>query len=305
MLLVISYSSDEHLPIIEPFFDDNVRFLFCDKPFKVASDVDSLMRLEQDGGCFVVDPTWTIWTRRPFWTPGPENSVQEFCRLELRSSITQALMSVVPMGNWVNWPYSSDIAQEKLTVLNIARECGLNVPRHIVSNDLNYIETFSDNEFIVKPSRVTNRVGQIVPGVVYARPFNVAQIKEMVGSAHMTPVYIQEYIRKVSDWRVSFIDGEYQACSMKGVPDGDVDFRMHYDLLNYEGVRLPSEVETALCRLMQRLGLRYGAIDFVESGTGELFFLEVNPHGQFGWLEKSLGSGPNDFAKVLAEVLLA
>ena len=35
---------------------------------------------------------------------------------------------------------------------------------------------------------------------------------------------------------------------------------------------------------MRRLGLRYGRLDFL-SGEGEPTFLEVNPNGQFGWLD--------------------
>jgi hypothetical protein len=39
---------------------------------------------------------------------------------------------------------------------------------------------------------------------------------------------------------------------------------------------------------MRRLGLRYGRLDFL-SGGGEPTFLEVNPNGQFGWLDDPAG----------------
>lgn len=39
---------------------------------------------------------------------------------------------------------------------------------------------------------------------------------------------------------------------------------------------------------MRRLGLRYGRLDFL-SGDGEPTFLEVNPNGQFGWLDDPAG----------------
>ena len=39
---------------------------------------------------------------------------------------------------------------------------------------------------------------------------------------------------------------------------------------------------------MGRLGLRYGRLDFL-SGDGEPTFLEVNPNGQFGWLDDPAG----------------
>jgi hypothetical protein len=36
---------------------------------------------------------------------------------------------------------------------------------------------------------------------------------------------------------------------------------------------------------MSSLELRYGALDFVESLTGDVFFLEVNPSGQYLFCE--------------------
>ena len=39
---------------------------------------------------------------------------------------------------------------------------------------------------------------------------------------------------------------------------------------------------------MQRLGLRFGRLDFL-AGDGELSFLEVNSNGQFGWLDNPDG----------------
>ncbi len=38
-----------------------------------------------------------------------------------------------------------------------------------------------------------------------------------------------------------------------------------------------------------RLGLVYGAFDFVENKEGKITFLECNTNGQFRWLEDILG----------------
>jgi hypothetical protein len=46
---------------------------------------------------------------------------------------------------------------------------------------------------------------------------------------------------------------------------------------------LPRDVDGRVANLMRRLGLRFGRLDFL---TGEdIAFLEVNPNGQFGWLD--------------------
>ena len=40
---------------------------------------------------------------------------------------------------------------------------------------------------------------------------------------------------------------------------------------------------------MDDLGLSYGAFDFIEDVHGQPWFLEVNPAGEFAWLEVQLG----------------
>ena len=41
--------------------------------------------------------------------------------------------------------------------------------------------------------------------------------------------------------------------------------------------------------MLQTLGLVYGAFDFIRTPRGEDVFLEVNPTGEWAWLENSLG----------------
>lgn len=53
---------------------------------------------------------------------------------------------------------------------------------------------------------------------------------------------------------------------------------------------------------MDELGLVYGALDFVVTPDGQWVFLEVNPGGQFGWLQLYTGLSMTD---ALADVLAA
>ncbi|SDP10272.1 hypothetical protein SAMN04487905_1022 [Actinopolyspora xinjiangensis] len=41
---------------------------------------------------------------------------------------------------------------------------------------------------------------------------------------------------------------------------------------------------------MRRFGLLYGALDFVITPEGRWVFLEINPGGQYGWLEAATGA---------------
>jgi len=68
--------------------------------------------------------------------------------------------------------------------------------------------------------------------------------------------------------------------------DAQVDWR-HYDWANtaHEIVELDETVRAQLLEFMVRLELSYGAIDLVRGLDGVTYFLEVNPLGQWLWIE--------------------
>lgn len=52
---------------------------------------------------------------------------------------------------------------------------------------------------------------------------------------------------------------------------------------------LPGHIEEKIDEMMRLLGLQFGAIDMILQPDGEYVFLEVNPQGEWGMLEKYLG----------------
>jgi glutathione synthase/RimK-type ligase-like ATP-grasp enzyme len=52
---------------------------------------------------------------------------------------------------------------------------------------------------------------------------------------------------------------------------------------------LPNDVAKGCMDLVRRLGLRFGAIDLVLEPSGDYRFLEVNPNGQWGWIQTRTG----------------
>jgi hypothetical protein len=52
----------------------------------------------------------------------------------------------------------------------------------------------------------------------------------------------------------------------------------------------PVAVVTAVRLLMAEFGLVYGALDFVITPSGEWVLLEINPTGQYGFVENATGA---------------
>lgn len=80
-----------------------------------------------------------------------------------------------------------------------------------------------------------------------------------------------------------------------------VDWRSDYDALSYELIDPPEHVALGVGALMHTFGLVYGALDFVVTPDGGWTFLEINPGGQYGWLEAHTGA---PLTGVLADLLM-
>jgi glutathione synthase/RimK-type ligase-like ATP-grasp enzyme len=121
----------------------------------------------------------------------------------------------------------------------------------------------------------------------------------------LAPVILQDEIAKRSDIRVTMVDTDVFAVSIEsqGSPETTTDWRRPAASdLPMSSIMLPRSVEHACLNLLHALGLRFGAIDLVHSRDGEYYFLEINPTGQWGWLEVQLGLPiSNSIAAALAK----
>jgi glutathione synthase/RimK-type ligase-like ATP-grasp enzyme len=66
--------------------------------------------------------------------------------------------------------------------------------------------------------------------------------------------------------------------------------------------QLPDEEALRCCELVRRLGLQFGAIDLVYTPESRYVFLEINPNGQYGWVEERTGLSIN---RAIADALCA
>lgn len=59
-------------------------------------------------------------------------------------------------------------------------------------------------------------------------------------------------------------------------------------LCKLDHYKLPQHIEDSCREYVANAGLVFGALDLVEH-SGEFYFLEINPNGEWGWLEKTVG----------------
>ena len=99
----------------------------------------------------------------------------------------------------------------------------------------------------------------------------------------------QEYIPKQYELRIAYVDGEFFTGKVPGENNETTDWRtIRGRVVAWEPYELPAAVCEKITTLMQRLGLTFGAIDMIRNRSGEYVFLEVNPQGEWGMLQKDL-----------------
>jgi len=110
------------------------------------------------------------------------------------------------------------------------------------------------------------------------------------------PMIFQQAINKAYELRVVYIAGLFftgridTAVVASQYEDGSAttDWRTHTGASQWQSYELPNALKEKLQALMQSLQLSFGAIDIIRQPDGEYVFLEVNPQGEWGMLQRDL-----------------
>jgi glutathione synthase/RimK-type ligase-like ATP-grasp enzyme len=99
---------------------------------------------------------------------------------------------------------------------------------------------------------------------------------------------LQEEIPRDADIRATIIGPHCFVAEIKS-DKRIIDWRDPKSDVRYAVSSLGEEICEKCRQVLNRLGLVYGAFDFIRTPDGDLVFLEVNPTGEWAWLEDELG----------------
>ncbi len=191
---------------------------------------------------------------------------------------------------WVNRKESIvRVSSNKLYQQQIAQRCGLKTPQTIISNDPESVMAFStkENGLLLKTLGYM-KLDAAGNDFLYSERFSHEELLNSPDAIQACPLFAQQYVEKRYEYRVMVIGNQVLACRIDSQASSmtRTDWR-HYDFDNVEHIRveLPIIVQKHLLRFMRKIELNYGAIDLIEMPNGEYVFLEVNPCGQWGWIE--------------------
>ncbi len=190
-------------------------------------------------------------------------------------------------------------AEQKTYQLRVARQIGLAIPRTIVTNSAQQIRAAYDRfnqRMIVKPART----GYVDLGTEQLSIYTsqvLAEHLDHLCEARLSPAIYQELIEKRSDVRVTYVGGRLFIVEIDSQTDdaAKLDWRRTQNPnLPHRRAELPASICENLLQLMAMLCLEYGAINLIRTLDDEYVFLEINPNGQWQWLDDMLEMGITD-----------
>jgi MvdC family ATP-grasp ribosomal peptide maturase len=250
-----------------------------------------------------------VWARK-LWQPQMDADLDERYReMCVRESVAalEGFLDALHDARWVNDIQRERAAENKQRQLRIAAQAGLRIPRTLVTNDPTMARQFfveTEGQMVAKLLRPLTISMNAPTLFVYTSKVSEEDLASAETLRH-SPMVFQELIPKERELRVAWVAGEAftGALDASGTSRGQTDWRLAApEECRWQKAELPTEVSRSLQSLMSDLGLVFGAIDLICTPAGEHVFLEVNPGGEWGMLQRDLGL---PIADAIARALLS
>lgn len=273
-VLILTHPEDAHADAVEQHLKDHEVDVYRTDTTGLGGSLPLVAHLGgaaplsgRLGGCDLAQVR-CVWHRRP----GEPAAEEEAGAAELRAGVGGVLAALPHL----NHPADMAAAALKPHQLVTAARCGLRVPDTLVTTRRGAAEVHQQRHqgrVVVKPLSRGVAASRVTPDdrTGWFRPI------------HLT----QQRIDKVFDIRMTMVDGRPFTVR---IDSPHLDWREDPDGCGYQLVHAPPRIAEKVGTLLTALRLRYAAIDFAVDRAGTWWFLEVNPNGQWLWLEQATGA---------------
>ena len=245
--------------------------------------------------CRYADQIWhvgpnlrSVWWRQPTFlrnTPGKALTIEQQLDRSQWSAAMRGLM-LLDQARWFNNPAATYRAESKPNQLREAYKLGFDVPETLMTND-----KFADIPNLIGARLAVKSVDTVLLADADNQHFGYTIVADWPDCAdedfHAAPVTCQALLSQKLDLRVTIV-GKHLWCTTVetegGGSEGDWRLTPQKDLVNKEH-EPPTTVKDRCLNLVRRLGLSYGAIDLALC-AGRYWFIEINPTGEWGWLDR-------------------
>ncbi len=299
-VLVITTEPDAHLDHVRELAA-SIDFVVID-PNKFPDEFD--LSFEECNGKYLpasirvdLSNIDAVWHRKPTFKQYAElTQVQKKYRKMARSSYYNFVTGIYALLRnklWISDWWAIKKAESKLYQLEIAQENGMLVPPTLITNNPEKALQFCKN---VGRAVVKSLSDELVEDkdTAYALFTTRVDTDEDFSNLDLNPSIFQKEIADGTDIRVTVVENEifpaeiikynnltYESDWRLGIGTDNFAIRQH-DVF-------PDQLKTKCVQIVQEMGLKFGAIDLIKDKNGDYWFLEINPNGQWLFIEEMSG----------------
>lgn len=205
----------------------------------------------------------------------------------------KSLWRAINENVWLNAPYRLLRASNKPEQLTIASSIGFNIPDTYIGVNYKSIKNFYKNnsgKIIAKAVKHGFNFDGDKARVAATQKIDEAALDSLKDYANI-PMIFQSHIAKQYDIRVIVVGSEVFATAIdsQSHEETKIDWRLsdcHKIPLNQYKISLPKKIRNLCLDMTRKFKLRYSAIDLILGKDGYYYFLELNPNGQWAWIEQ-------------------
>ncbi|MER7419708.1 MvdC/MvdD family ATP grasp protein [Micromonospora peucetia] len=240
-----------------------------------------------------LDAVTAVWFRRPGIPVAPAQLGESHARFVVEES-RQFVGDVWETLDVPALPAPRPVvlrAQQKIRQLQLALRLGFDLPATVVGNDPDAVlELFGDTSgrLITKQAGLTDLGDELMR---FTEPVSHRDIGHVAGVRHC-PFIAQARVPKKVELRVTVVGDRVFTAAIDSQRSNHAryDWRRQDDrntpMSRYD---LPEDVAARCVALTRALGLRYGALDLIVTPDGRYVYIEINPSGQYLWVEEETG----------------
>ena len=232
-----------------------------------------------------------VWHRKAWGITVPEELDEDYTKIFMKeyASLRYNLFTLLEDVPWIN-PLQNEnkIDGNKLHQLKLAKKNNLTIPKTIFSNDSEKITNFFHESCNGKMVAKLHGVISKSMGGENFLSTNIIDENSLqnIADIEYCPMIFQPYIEKEYELRIVYLDGEFFTGKINN--SENADWRIAQGNYFWSAYDLPENIKANITSMMKEMGLYIGAIDMIKGKDGNYYFLEVNPQGEWGMLQKEL-----------------
>lgn len=297
MILFITSTFDPHVDyLIDHIKGDFFRFNTDDFLSYHQIDVElssysmTSKVINRTGSSLNLDTPVSIYYRRPTIPTVINNIKTQDTRqliLDETKEFLRQLYNSLPHSKWLGTPWDIEFSSGRLHQLSYASKLGFKIPKTLFTSSKDKFFEFyykCNQKVVIKPINSGSSVKrEATHEPIYTEVINCENINsinfDLLGNA---PCLFQEFIDGEYELRITSVGNNHFPVK---IISRVTDWRKEEAFPQYSIYTLPTKIGDLCSKFLEGFNLNFGCFDLIRGKDGEYYFLELNPNGQWLWLE--------------------